>query len=168
MNLFLEGISSDVHMQLKTLYFLFLAGESIWIVLIVLTPYVSARGYQARSEVLYYCFSFVCHQNPERSLFFWGAQVPVCARDFSLYVGALLGTAAYPRTRNIHNPAMPPAIVLGALLLPMALDGVTQFLGLRESTTLLRCITGFLAGLVVPMVILPLMAASTPSDQNTE
>ena len=34
-------------------------------------------------------------------------------------------------------------------LIPMALDGLTQFLGLRESNNYLRLVTGLICGLVL-------------------
>jgi hypothetical protein len=36
----------------------------------------------------------ICHQRPERSFHFWGAQFPVCARCAGIYVGAVAGAVA--------------------------------------------------------------------------
>ena len=38
--------------------------------------------------------SYVCHQRPERSFHWWGAQLPVCARCVGLYFGASIGFLA--------------------------------------------------------------------------
>jgi uncharacterized membrane protein len=45
----------------------------------------------AFSTLVYLAGSVVCHQRPERSLHWWSAQAPVCARCVGLYVGAALG-----------------------------------------------------------------------------
>ena len=59
------------------------------------------------------------------------------------------------------SPDMIPKVYLIVFLLPMAVDGGTQFLGLRESTNVLRALTGFSAGLIVPFYVIPFVLAST-------
>lgn len=44
----------------------------------------------AISACIYAVGALVCHQRPERSFQFWGAQLPVCARCTGLYLGAAL------------------------------------------------------------------------------
>jgi uncharacterized membrane protein len=150
-------------MECRRAYFLLLAGELLWLSLIVLTPYLAAKEFQLPSKFLYYFFSHFCHQRPERSFFLFGKQLPVCARDVSLYMAAFISSVSYPKLRNICTTTMPSKLYLVLFLLPMALDGGTQLLGLRESTNLLRCITGILAGLIAPFFAIPLMMGSCSS-----
>src|SRR6476469_9730789 len=42
-------------------------------------PYRGTSAYLL-SAAVYYSGSLICHQRPERSFWFWGAQFPVCAR----------------------------------------------------------------------------------------
>jgi hypothetical protein len=63
-----------------------------WILLLVAAP--SAALGVPLSGVTYAVSSFVCHQRPERSFHLAGAQLPVCARCFGLYVAAAAGALA--------------------------------------------------------------------------
>ena len=148
-------------MKCRQAYSLLLAGEFLWLLLLLVTPYITARGFILPSRFLYHFFSYFCHQKPERSFFLWGEQLPVCARDCSFYVAALISTCIYPKIRGMCNPDMIPKVYLIVFLLPMAVDGGTQFLGLRESTNVLRALTGFSAGLIVPFYVIPFVLAST-------
>src|SRR5688500_5253677 len=47
------------------------------------------------SAAMYAAGALVCHQRPERSFYIEDAQLPVCARCFGLYAGALLGVVAW-------------------------------------------------------------------------
>ena len=58
---------------------------------------------------------------------------------------------------NFHEPWLPMLAWQwwAIAMLPMAMDGVTQMLGLRESTLALRLMTGILFGLVTAWFALP-------------
>ena len=70
-----------------------------WLLLIVAAPvlWIPLAG------VMYAAGSFICHQLPERSFHFQGAQLPVCARCLGLYCGgafgSVLGASAVVRHR---------------------------------------------------------------------
>jgi Predicted membrane protein (DUF2085) len=59
-----------------------------WLLLIVAAPvlWIPVAG------VMYAAGSFICHQLPERSFHFQGAQLPVCARCLGLYCGGAFGS----------------------------------------------------------------------------
>jgi len=83
---------------------------------------------------------FGCHQMPERSLHFRGVQFPVCARCTGVFLGQTLmvfGTLAGIR---------PPLSLDATLMIPMAVDWIIQYTGLKESTNRRRIITGLLGG----------------------
>lgn len=156
-----EHLLHTVTMECRKAYFLLLAGEILWLSLLVATPYLASRGHTLFSGLLYTFFSNFCHQRPERSLFFFGEQVPVCTRDVAIYVAAFISSIAYPWFKPLCTTKMPSKWYLVVFLLPTALDGGTQLLGLRESTNVLRFVTGFWAGLVVPFYFLPLVMRSS-------
>lgn len=81
-----------------------------------------------------------CHRLPERSLFWRGRQLPVCARC----TGILLGYLAYPLF--LFGVVAAPLWLALALQLPTLVDGLTQATGRRTSTNALRLATGVLAG----------------------
>ena len=102
-------------------------------------------------------FRLVCHGIDARSLTVAGAIMPICARCFALYLGGLAGIAAFFLLR-------PRALSLAWLVLalaPMAIDGLTQAIGLRESTNALRVLTGAVAGSVAMTWLLSRVAART-------
>jgi uncharacterized membrane protein len=107
---------------------------------------------QQLQAILYFFGHGFCHQLPERSFEAGGLYFSVCARDTGIYLG-LVFTAAiiyiYYLRVKIKPSGLPPAwalVVCGLLLLPMAVDGASSYIGLRQTTNLLRYITGYLAG----------------------
>lgn len=102
--------------------------------------------FHSRIQGLLYnlAFLFGCHQRPERSYFVRGRQIPLCARC----CGLLWGVAVAPLWIKYVNTNLS----LGCIAL-LILDGVSQFLKLRESTNWLRfgTGTGFSASLVALM-----------------
>ena len=87
---------------------------------------------------------WVCHARPDRSLFWRGRQLPLCARCTGFYAAAVAGLALGP---FVSISRLHLLLLLLALVAPMGLDGFTQLAGRRESTNPLRLLTGSLAGL---------------------
>ncbi|MDD5022599.1 MAG: DUF2085 domain-containing protein [Candidatus ainarchaeum sp.] len=86
-----------------------------------------------------------------------GYKFPVCARDFGFYLFAFLG-GIFLFTLGMHreiNTPHPLWIILA--IIPMGLDGGTQFIGLRESNNILRVMTGSIAGFVIPFYLVPML-----------
>jgi uncharacterized membrane protein len=106
-----------------------------------------------------------CHQIPARSFESGGLVFSVCSRDTGIYLGFFfaLVVAFLIYARNADKPAelppMPYLIVLAILILPMAFDGVTSYLGLRPTTNAIRYLTGFLTGTAAGSVVIPLLFA---------
>lgn len=99
------------------------------------------------SDAIFRFFSIFCHQLPYRSLFFGDIQCPVCARCASIYVFTGTGLV-FLRLRGYGAREFKMNWLLLALLLaPTGIDGTTQLMGWRESTNVLRLITGAPYGL---------------------
>ncbi|MDO8339789.1 MAG: DUF2085 domain-containing protein [Candidatus Burarchaeum sp.] len=86
-----------------------------------------------------------------------GREFGVDARDNAIYLMMLIGGLIYPFVRRIGDDRTPPFWLFVLAILPLAIDGTTQLVGLRESTNLLRLATGTLAGFAVPFYAIPLM-----------
>jgi len=85
-------------------------------------------------------------------------ELGVCSRDVAIYMAMLLGGLAYPFVqKKIDEDNTPPIWILALALIPIAIDGGTQLIGLRESTNTLRLITGAIAGFAVPFYAIPLL-----------
>lgn len=79
-----------------------------------------------------------CHQMASRSFFLRGYQFPLCARCTGVFLGQL--------TAAVTACFLSPSPWLALLLLPMAVDGLTQTAGWRVSNNALRLVTGLLGG----------------------
>ncbi|MDQ1300097.1 MAG: hypothetical protein QG637_14 [Chloroflexota bacterium] len=89
-----------------------------------------------------------------------GYKVAICERDVAIYGSILLGGLLYgvARARFTARARRTPRLpVKGYLisLIPMLVDGATQLVGLRESSWLLRLVTGALFGLATVWLAYP-------------
>ena len=87
-----------------------------------------------------------------------GYKVAFCARNVAIYAAVLAGGLAYARRRESVRGISFPAYL--ALIAPMALDGLTQLTGWRESTWELRTATGALFGLANVWLLYPRIDAT--------
>ncbi|MBN2028315.1 MAG: DUF2085 domain-containing protein [Actinobacteria bacterium] len=91
----------------------------------------------------------ICHQLPERLLAFGDRVLFVCSRDTGLFVSFFSLILVLSLLRGRERAGMPPLAILvvaAAGILFLAWDGLTSYLGLRETTNTLRFLTGFAAG----------------------
>ncbi|WP_124728776.1 DUF2085 domain-containing protein [Staphylospora marina] len=87
-----------------------------------------------------------CHRRPDRCLHFRGKPMPICARCLSMLLGYLFILPL------LFLPTLP--WWWGLLLqIPMLIDGFTQKWGWRESTNVLRVVTGLLSGLGLSILV---------------
>ncbi|XRP96921.1 DUF2085 domain-containing protein [Methanocaldococcus sp. 16A] len=147
-------------MKLYNVYLIFLFLFLIFYIGIFLAPYTAYLGEHSQifkiiSIFLYSVYSPICHQLPQRSYFIFGYKMAVCARCFGIYTGVLIGMLIYPFIKKLNDFKLPHKKYLIISLIPMAIDGTTQLIGLRESFNELRFITGFIAGFVSVFYILP-------------
>jgi len=99
-------------------------------------------------RAIYWAGDIECHQIAERSYFLNDNQMPFCARDLGLFIGAALGLGLVTFYRYKIHP-----VLLFVGLAPMALDGGLQMLTDYESTNLLRIVTGAIAGLATALFL---------------
>ncbi|MCD6227582.1 DUF2085 domain-containing protein [Candidatus Micrarchaeota archaeon] len=84
-----------------------------------------------------------------------GYKFPVCSRCLSIYIGMLLGVIPFLFKKDKSQP--PPIWLFVLLILPLAVDGTLQFVGLHHSNNMLRIVTGLLSGIAVPIYLLPIL-----------
>lgn len=94
---------------------------------------------------------FICHRIPERTFQIKGTYFPVCSRCTGLYTGAILYYIY--ALFNFINYSQTVIIISFVCILPLLTDGISQFLGLRESNNILRFITGLMAGISVFLIL---------------
>jgi uncharacterized membrane protein len=101
----------------------------------------------------------VCHRIPERSFFFGGQQLPLCARCSGTFLGVLLTLVTLTLSGRTRASRLPPSRVLSALagfVFLWAFDGINSYLTLYpdaphlyEPQNWLRLTTGMLNGLAL-------------------
>src|SRR5258707_110099 len=112
----------------------------------VACSWLIAHGWAMQWRLL---FRLICHGMPSRCLLLFGVPMPICARCTAIYGGLIAGTllvALLPAMREL-----PVRIAAVTACLPMAIDGGTQLIRLRESTNVLRVETGLVAGIAIAM-----------------
>jgi uncharacterized membrane protein len=134
-------------------YRVLLMCSGVWCALFVAAPLLSS-GESSLAPPLYKAFSHVCHQFPDRSFSLAGHPFAVCIRCTLIYVGFVASLLFYPYLSRRKN-LLPDVRILLLAFVPMAIDGMLQLLGLSQSTTLTRIVTGTLAGIVLPFLVVP-------------
>jgi uncharacterized membrane protein len=103
-----------------------------------------------------------------------GYKVAFCQRDVAIYGALLLGGLAFGFLRRRGLRAMPLWLFILAGVLPMAIDGGTQFVSLivpgfpaRESIWQLRIITGALFGFSIAWLAYPYIQEGMDETRET-
>jgi uncharacterized membrane protein len=82
-----------------------------------------------------------------------GWKMAICQRDIAMYGALFVGGLLFGLLRKYVRPLSLLGYVL--CLVPMFIDGSTQLVGLRESTALLRVLTGSLVGFATVWMLYP-------------
>lgn len=85
-----------------------------------------------------------CHGRSDRCLSIRGYEFPICSRCTAIYAGFITGLL-FEIVFGLPSKEILPVYIL--LVAPTGIDGLTQLLSDRESTNLIRLITGYPAGI---------------------
>ena len=98
-------------------------------------------------------FEPFCHQDPERSFLLFGNTLVVCTRCTGFYAGiGLVGGAASLAARAGLRWRLPAAVFL--LIVPLAVDGAANLLGLWSTGNMLRAVMGGAAATPLALALL--------------
>ena len=135
-----------------------LAGSLLLLAFIVGATLARAGQHFLISGTLYQAFSYVCHQQTERSFFIAGQPLAVCSRCAGLYAGFALTTLLYPLLTSLRRTDPPERKWLFMAAAPLAIDFSLGLLGIWENTHWSRFMTGALFGAVVVFYVMPALA----------
>lgn len=119
----------------------------------VLAPVLEASGHHTVASWIYRAYSLVCSQTPDHTFHLFGFRLAYCERCMSIYGGLLLLGLLYGASKRSFRPASLTEATL--LSLPVAIDGVTQFFGWRQSTWEIRVATGTLFAVAIAWLVFP-------------
>jgi uncharacterized membrane protein len=126
-----------------------------WVLLILVPPVALANGAESLSTPLYSFFSYLCHQQPARSLHIAGHQLGVCSRCFGVYSGLFLGFLVYPLWRRVEDIEPLPRIWLFLAMVPIGIDWSLGIFDIWHNTHASRLITGAILGFACATYIIP-------------
>ncbi len=119
----------------------------------MLGPILMAAGLTLPANLIYTLYRLFCHQFPSRSSFLFGHQICYCDRCLGIYTSLFFATLAFGLVRQHLRPL--PWQIYPIFVIPMAIDALTQIIGLRYSSFELRVITGSLFGIGSAWLVLP-------------
>jgi len=127
-------------------------------------PFLEFAGLDGIAKPIFYALHLICAQIPSHSFYIMGHQLGMCARNLSIYGAMFAGGLIFVLSKK-RLPGIPWWVWL-LLILPMAYDGLTQMVGLRESTWELRVLTGTLFGLANMWFALPLIQKTLQEEMT--
>ena len=151
-------MDSHFHDSIKNprlIYFLLLSTIIAWCLLILLAPLLAKFEHQFSSGLIYFFFSKICHQIPERSFFIYGKQLAVCSRCTGLYFGFLFGAIFYPFIFKLNQLRTPSLKYLLLASIPIGVDIFIRTFQIAENTFASRVITGLILGAMTVIFIIP-------------
>ncbi len=110
-------------------------------------------------DILSFLGGGLCHQEADRTFNIDILYMPVCGRDTGIYLGifiSLITIILLERRIKGEIPSLKIFLITMGVLLIMGLDVVLSFLGIIESSNIIRFITGFLTGWFLVLLLLPL------------
>ena len=155
---------------------------ALFVGLALLAPGLLWLGWTVPALAIYTVYGFVCHQLPSRSFFLFGDaavhslselsglldprnpraflgsaelgfKAAFCQRDLAIYTAVLIGGLIFAVLRRRWRPI--PLRLFLVFAIPIAVDGLTQLPGWRESTWELRVVTGGVFGLAAVRFVYP-------------
>jgi uncharacterized membrane protein len=131
-----------------------------WCALVVLAPALPP----ALAAAVYAAGSLVCHQLPDRSFHWHGAQLAVCARCTGIYVGTCAAAVLAPLPLSVDAAWAGTRTRIGWLLAaaaaPTMATVAAEWAGVWHPSGLVRAVTGILLGAAGALVVVSALRAS--------
>ena len=152
----------------RTLAWSLTAAGLLWAGAIVAAPYAIQSGNPALvgiAALVYQGAGLICHQRPERSFHFGGAQLPVCGRCAGLYFsGALGAVAAWFVSRGDGPRRTRFAIAVAAI--PTAVTVSLEFFGFIHPGNVLRAVSALPLGATAGWIFVRSLRAEGDLDRR--
>ena len=156
----LEAVDAGVLWLLGHWLLLANAAMTVYAGLPLAAPLLHAAGWHELASSVFVLYREFCHQMASHSWFVAGYQMAYCQRSTAIYTTMLVVGLLYARRRG-RTPGL-PFWLYALLALPMLVDGGAATLGVRDSTPLLRTLTGALFGAATVWFVYPLFDRLLP------
>lgn len=141
--------------QARTVWLTALFLLLLWPFSMVMAPLLEAFGHEGAAYPIYKFFSFLCHQQYDRSFHLYGYKFAVCARCFGVYFGLFSGMVIYPLVRRLSDTEPPSRVWLALSALPIGIDWTLGIFHIVDNTHASRLITGMILGAACSIYIMP-------------
>ena len=129
------------------------AAAVVWFALVLLAPALPP----SLGAAVYAAGGFVCHQLPDRSFHWHGAQLAVCARCTGIYFGACSAAVLAPLPARMFAVWVESRArvggLLGAAAVPTAVTVAAEWAGWWQPSGFTRALTGVLLGVAGAIVV---------------
>jgi uncharacterized membrane protein len=143
-------------------------GAVFWAAVIVLAPRALVGDTPVVSQLAAYVYQsagLICHQRAERSFHLSGVQAPVCARCTGLYLSGAAGAlVAWSAARRPRTSRRTRAVLLLAAL-PTALTVALEFVGLLQTSNMLRAVSAVPLGLSAGWIFIQSLRAEAAAGE---
>jgi uncharacterized membrane protein len=167
---------SHKHDTGKYILFSFFAFLLVLNILPIAAPLLMHFGFKKPANIIYWMYSFVCHQKAHRSYFIYDEQCAWCMRDTFIWAAMLFALLYVIKSKNNAGVGISWKLAL-LLIIPMALDGSTQLVGtisslftrstpFYESTNTIRALTGSLFGTAIGLFMFPRVKKELLPDEK--
>lgn len=119
--------------------------------LILAPPILASHNFDGAAAGIYFCFSCICHQAPERVFRILDFPLAVCHRCSGIYLGFFLG--ALLKNNGLHrSPGTRRNWILAAAC-PLVFDALAPYWGLWTNTSWTRFATGLAFGILASSLL---------------
>jgi uncharacterized membrane protein len=135
-----------------------LGAAACWCCLICAAPAAMTAGDGAvhtAGSAAYVFFSTICHQWDSHSFHLFGHKLPVCIRCCAIYFSFFAGIVLYPTIGKKIEARYGVRSMIIAAGAGMVIDVACSSLGIAESSTASRLVTGGAFGLLMAFVLTP-------------
>ena len=156
-----RGLHFNTLMHGRLLVATLAAGSVIWAALVVFAPHLPPL----LAAAVYTIGALVCHQRPERSFHWDGAQLAVCARCTGIYLGACITAVLAVVPPRHYVPLLGPTrrlrVWLAVAALPTAVTVVCEWAGWWRPSAGTRATAGVVLGAAAGFVVAAALAKSS-------
>jgi uncharacterized membrane protein len=138
-------------------HLILLCAAAVWCGAILAAPAALAADGPVHSAgtMIYAFFSTVCHQWDSHSFHAFGHKLPVCIRCSAIYFGFFAGVVLYPFIGAAIERRFGARTILAAAVAGMVIDVGCSMLGILDSSTASRLVTGGAFGILTAFVLTP-------------